>query len=255
MLGHVVADRAQLNVWGFSSISIPTLPAAISRKAITVGLSRSGSSSGCEPALIWRARLVAASVSSKRFGMWASASSIVMRAMALHSGQLSNQRPMSGTLLRATQPRRPHDSGQVVDGRSKLLINNNIIELAAVAHFLARRVEPALDGLGIVLAPPQEALPEQGDRRRQDEDVDRLRNEFSHLRCPLPVDLEQDVLAGFHLVFKPAPAGRVPVAVHVRVLQKLSGVFQSAEGLRRHEMIVDAIGFPRARWPCRIRHR
>src|SRR5438477_5901867 len=81
MLGHVVADRAQLNVWGFSSISMPTLPAAISRKAITVGLSRSGSSSGCDPALIWRARLVAARVSSKRLGIRESASSIVIRAM------------------------------------------------------------------------------------------------------------------------------------------------------------------------------
>src|SRR6266700_7824932 len=117
MLGHVVADRAQLNVWGFSSISIPTLPAAISRKAITVGLSRSGSSNGCEPALICRARLVAARVSSKRLGMWASASSIVIRAIArpFRLRQLLQQRPMTGTLLPASQPRRAHNGAQVVD--------------------------------------------------------------------------------------------------------------------------------------------
>src|SRR5205085_314478 len=73
--------RRQLNVCGLSRSSMPTLPAAISRSAMTVGLSRSGSRSGCEPALIWRARLVAASVSSKRLGILASASSIVIRAM------------------------------------------------------------------------------------------------------------------------------------------------------------------------------
>ena len=48
------------------SISMPILPAAISRSAMTVGLSRSASTIGAEPEVIWRARLVAASVNSNR---------------------------------------------------------------------------------------------------------------------------------------------------------------------------------------------
>jgi hypothetical protein len=59
------------------------LPPAISRSAITVGLSLLGSTSGVAPRAIWRARLVAASVSSKRFGKFLMQSSTVMRAMVV----------------------------------------------------------------------------------------------------------------------------------------------------------------------------
>ena len=75
------ARCAGLPAAAFSSISMPTLPAAISRSATTVGLSRSVSTSGELPAEICRARLVAASVSSKRLGIFSRQSSIVMRAM------------------------------------------------------------------------------------------------------------------------------------------------------------------------------
>jgi hypothetical protein len=48
-----------------------------------VALSRSVSTSGALPAEIWRARLVAASVSSKRLGILSRQSSMVMRAMEI----------------------------------------------------------------------------------------------------------------------------------------------------------------------------
>src|ERR1700687_5401660 len=79
--GLLAADR-QTVLCGLSNISMPTLPAATSRRAMTGGFSRALSNNGCEPALIWRARLVAASVSSKRLGILVKQSSIVMRAMA-----------------------------------------------------------------------------------------------------------------------------------------------------------------------------
>src|SRR5688500_9312767 len=87
------SERAQstggVGAGGFSS-SRPNLPAAISRSAMTVGLSLLASTCGVAPRAIWRARLVAASVSSKRLGRNLMQSSTVMRAMARVSGYLNS---------------------------------------------------------------------------------------------------------------------------------------------------------------------
>src|SRR5215831_2855506 len=197
---------------------MPTLPAAISRRAMTVGLSRSASSSGCDPALICRARLVAARVSSKRFGIRESASSMVMRAMILPSGKLREQPFVAYALGGAAQPGRAHDRAQIVHGGSKVLINNNIIELPAVAHLLARGVQPARDRGFVVLPAPAQPLLEGSERRRQDEDVHRIGDQLAYLGGALPIDLEQHVLAALDLHLEPRGAGGVPVPVHVRVL-------------------------------------
>ena len=135
-------DASQL--CGLSSISMPTLPAAISRSAITVVLSRSLSTSGCEPALICRARLVAARVSSKRLGILVRQSSIVMRAMVPSLcaqgtlNELRDQCLVADALLRGAQTRCAHDCTQVVDRSGKVLINNNIIELGAMTDLVPR---------------------------------------------------------------------------------------------------------------------
>ena len=70
-----------------TKISEPTRPAAISRRAITVGLSRPASTYGAEPIANWRARAVAINVRSKRLGMYFLQSSTVVRAI-LDSGKL-----------------------------------------------------------------------------------------------------------------------------------------------------------------------
>src|SRR5687767_13403613 len=72
---------AEAGVGFFFRTSLPTLPAAISRSAITVDLSRFGSTSGEAPAPSCRARYVAASVRWKRLLMRFRQSSTVMRAM------------------------------------------------------------------------------------------------------------------------------------------------------------------------------
>src|SRR5215467_10010469 len=162
---------------------MPTLPAATSRSAITVGLSRSASSSGCEPALIWRARLVAARVSSKRLGILANASSMVMRAIfpsCRPSDQFFQQRFVAYALLGGPQPRGAHDCAQIVEGGSKLLINNNIIELVAVSYLLAGSGQTACDGALVILAPTHQPLFERSERRRQYEDVDRRPDQLAN---------------------------------------------------------------------------
>ncbi len=79
--------------------------------------------------------------------------------------------------------------------RRKVLIHNNIIEVAAVAHLLARRLESLRDDLGRVLGPLFEAFAQRLERRRQDEDVHRIGYQLPHLRRALPVDLEQHVVS------------------------------------------------------------
>src|SRR4029453_12214525 len=99
------------------TISMPVLPAAIPRSAMTVGLSRSASTMGELPAVIWRARLVAASVSSKRLGILARQSSIVMRAMRragceLRLQQIGDEGRMPHLLPRRSQAGGADDHGQ-----------------------------------------------------------------------------------------------------------------------------------------------
>src|SRR3979490_2936771 len=65
----------------FFSTSVPTLPMAISRSAITVDLSRFGSTSGEAPAPGWGARGGPASGSWRRLGILFRQWSTVMRAM------------------------------------------------------------------------------------------------------------------------------------------------------------------------------
>src|SRR5450432_1921789 len=131
---------------------MPTLPAAISRRAMTVALSRSPSRSGCDPALIWRARLVAASVSSKRFGIRVRQSSMVMRAMGCFLDEFVQQRTVAEALLAGAQAGRPHNGIQVLHRRGKVLINNNIIKVFAVPYLFPRGLDAACDGRPVVLA-------------------------------------------------------------------------------------------------------
>ncbi|EEZ71083.1 hypothetical protein NEICINOT_04709 [Neisseria cinerea ATCC 14685] len=64
------------------SSSVPTCPAAISRKAVTVGLLlRTSSTSGVLPFSSWRARRAATNVRSKWFEIFPVQSSVVIRAI------------------------------------------------------------------------------------------------------------------------------------------------------------------------------
>src|SRR6185295_3902591 len=104
-----------------------TLPEAISRSAITVGLSLLGSTCGVAPSAIWRARLVAASVSSKRFGRNLMQSSTVMRAMEISpSFEFVEHRNETNSLLCARHTSRMHDANQVRQRRLEAFIDNYI---------------------------------------------------------------------------------------------------------------------------------
>src|SRR4051812_42550203 len=156
------------------STSAPTLPTAISRSAITVGLSRLGSTRGEAPALSWRARKVAASVSSKRLEILFKQSSTVMRAMGIVSFLAD-------------------DGRQLALGGFEVLVNYSVIELPCVGKLLACILRAPADDIVRVLPPRAHAPFELVDRGRQDEDADAIGIELAHLLRSLPVDLEDQV--------------------------------------------------------------
>ena len=72
-------------------------------------------------------------------------------------------------------------------------------------------------------------------------------NELAHLCRTLPIDLQQYVVSGLHFAAQPGRRGRIPIAMDVRVLEKLSGVFQRHEARRVDEVIVHTIALARSR--------
>ena len=80
---------------------------------------------------------------------------------------------MAGSLLRAAQTAGPDDGGEIRNGRRKLMINNNIIELAAVTHLFLRRIEATGDHFRAVLPAFFQPFAQHRQRRRKDEYVHR----------------------------------------------------------------------------------
>src|SRR5882672_9116643 len=143
---------------GGASSSLPTFPAAISRSAITVGLSLLGSTSGVAPSAICRARLVAASVSSKRFEKCLMQSSTVMRAMVSLRYLNSSSREARRIACCA------RDRNQVRQCRLEALIDNYIFKFKNMRDFFAGAREAPLDRLGRVLSARLQALAKLGER-------------------------------------------------------------------------------------------
>ena len=83
-----------------------------------------------------------------------------------------------------------------LESRRKLLINNNILEPRSLLQFGAGGRHAPLDHLGRILAAGVHALAQRFERRRRDEDADRVGEQALHLGGALPVDLEHDVDAG-----------------------------------------------------------
>src|SRR3989442_383801 len=211
----------------FFSTSVPTLPVAISRSAITVDLSRFGSTSGEAPAPSWRAREVAASVSWKRLGILFRQSSTVMRAMFF--------------ALSAD------DVGELLPSVVEVIVNYSVFELAGVRQLLARVLHAALDDVLGILPAGAHAPLQLLDRRRQDEDADRVGIELAHLLRALPVDFEDQVVAALQRIEDQLLRSAVAVAVHLGALEKLAAAAHGEECRVVDEMVVDAVLLARAR--------
>lgn len=110
--------------------------------------------------------------------------------------QLREQLRIAHGLGRKTQPRGTDDLHQFRQGYAKFLINNNIFAFRRVRDLAAGSQQAARDDLGRILAAGLQAAFQLVDGRRQDEYADGLGVALLDLPRALPVDFQQDVMAG-----------------------------------------------------------
>ena len=140
-------------------------------------------------------------------------------------------------------------------GPFELVIDHHVLELVVVRHVRNRLRQSPRDGLGVVRAPLAQPLFQGRARGRQDEDAGAVRARAAHLARALPVDLEEHVLAGRELLLNLRRAGAIEIAEHGGVLEECARGDQLLEVRRADEVIVDALGFRRARLARGVRDR
>src|SRR5690606_35222142 len=165
------------------------------------------------------------------------------------------QRPVPAALLREPTPRRLDDGGKLPKRAGKLLINNNIFEPAGLGQFGSRRLDTLLDDFGAVLSAAFQAAAQLLDRRRGDEHQHRIGELAPHLHGALPVDLQDDVLAGGHPLLDPGPGGGIEVVVHLRPFEEVARVAPADEFVAVEELVVHAVHLARAGRARRAGHR
>ena len=233
---------------GFSS-SVPTLPAAISRSAITVDLSRFGSTSG-----VRAVRELARAVGRGERELEAVGDELeaIVNGDAGH-GAFSSYLNSSMSFWRRTacwaraQPGRAHDGLQVRQRRLEVFFVNYIFELRTCeisSRALARRC--AITS-GASWPRACEAAPQLRDRGRQDEDADHVGEELAHLLRALPVDLEHQVVAAVERCSIQRLRGAVAVAVHLGALEELARSSIATNVARVDEVVLAAVDLARAR--------
>src|SRR5439155_449231 len=129
----------------------------------------------------------------------------------------------------------------------EVIVNYSVFELAGVRQLLARVLHAALDDVLGILPAGAHAPLKLLDRRRQDEDADRVGIELAHLPRALPVDFEDQVVAALQRIEDQLLRSAVAVAVHLGALEKLAAAAHGEERRVVDEMVVDAVLLARAR--------
>mgnify|MGYP005605676989 CR=1 FL=1 len=147
----------------------------------------------------------------------------------------------------AAQAARGEDRAHLHNCGVEDFIDDHVIELVVMRHFLARGGEPARDRVLAVLPALAHPLFQRFPRRRQDEDADRVRHLLADLARPLPVDFQQYIAARSQLRFHRLPRGALEVAMHERVFEEIACIDHALEFAGADEMVVLGMAFARAR--------
>src|SRR5205809_881372 len=139
------------------------------------------------------------------------------------------------------------DVGELLPSVVEVIVNYSVFELAGVRQLLARVLHAALDDVLGILPAGAHAPLQLLDRRRQDEDADRVGIELAHLLRALPVDFEDQVVAALQRIEDHLLRSAVAVAVHLGALEKLAAAAHGEERRVVDEMVVDAVLLARAR--------
>src|SRR5206468_483046 len=133
------------------------------------------------------------------------------------------------------------DVGELLPSVVEVIVNYSVFELAGVRQLLARVLHAALDDVLGILPAGAHAPLQLLDRRRQDEDADRVGIELAHLLRTLPVDFEDQVVAALQRIEDQLLRSAVAVAVHLGALEKLAAAAHGEERRVVDEMVVDAV--------------
>src|SRR5690606_25501587 len=161
--------------------------------------------------------------------------------------QRGDQLRMARHLRVLAQPAGGEDAAHLGHRDLEHLVDDHVVELAVVAHLLARGRQPPGDHLVAVLPALAHALLQRCPRGRQDEHADRVGDPRPHLARALPVDLQQHVAAGRQQRLHRLPRGALPVAVHQRVLEEVAGGDHRLELGGGDEVVVLGVALARAR--------
>src|SRR6056297_262032 len=254
-------------------------PSAISRSAITVGLSVSSSTSGSAPLAIWRARWAAMTMRLNRFGSTSIQSSTVTRAIStpeIQSRDASKPLSIAHHRCEAKASRASRGRQQFLEQPAvavRLSLPSNRPGADDRRELLARRIEVVVDddpverqtlrdlGPGLRQSPPDDLRAigaarsqphlERLQRRRQDEDSARARGTSPNLRGTLDVDFQQYVLAFAPARLDLGPVRAVAMTEHLGMLQVAPARHALAERVRRNEVVVLTVDFAAADGPGR----
>src|SRR6059036_2161060 len=135
------------------------------------------------------------------------------------------------------------DLGELLPSVVEVIVNYSVFELAGVRQLLARVLHAALDDVLGILPAGAHAPLQLLDRRRQDEDADRVGKELAHLLRALPVDFEDQVVAALQRIEDQLLRSAVAVAVHLGALEKLAAAAHGEERRVVDKMVVDDATF------------
>ena len=157
-------------------------------------------------------------------------------------------------LLQAAQACRLDDRFKLFFGVVQIVVDQHVIIAVPAADLVPAFAHPFFDDLVTVLPATDKTSVQFGDRRRQQEDRQRVlaQNRVADLLCALPINVEQHVTAVIYRRLYRALGRAVEIAENMRVFQHLAIGHLRLEVWFGHEMVMLAIHFART---CRPRGR
>src|SRR5258708_23544608 len=149
---------------------------------------------------------------------------------------------------------RADDLVELLDGVLEPVVDDHVAELVARTELLLGDPHPLPHHAFVVGAAPDEPQPQSLERRRRDEDLDRLRQRRANLARPLDLDLEHDGAARGGAALKLGAQRPVTVTGVAGVLDELARSDTAVELLRAQEVVIDAVALARPRRSGRRRY-
>ena len=125
--------------------------------------------------------------------------------------------------------------------RSRSSFTSDLVVAVAQGHLAFGGVETELEGLRGLGAATHEPLTQDIERRRLDENENRLGEALLDGQGPLDVDLQDEGLPGGQVALDLAGKRAVTMVVHLRPLDEVAGLDARGELIVGQEIVIDAV--------------